>query len=199
MNPQDLIAVPREILNTVEAELEKAKRAFTELREREKQIIVERDHWKAVARELKKEAVTREMELDKGKQTIAGLYESEKRVVVRYDHLEEVGKALKKEVAMRETELEKARQTIARLRESGKRAVAQRDHSEAIVKESEKELAVLRLQNTQLDHKFEDAKRAFAKLYHPNASVSARPLETMVRGEIFKEFWTELERIESQT
>jgi len=98
-----------------------------------------------------------------------------------------------------ETELDKAKQTIARLRETGKRAVAQRDHWAAVAKTVEQELADLRRQSRKVDIKFEEAKRAFAKLYHPNASASRSPLEAMVRTEIFKEFWAELERIESQT
>jgi septal ring factor EnvC (AmiA/AmiB activator) len=99
-----------------------------------------------------------------------------------------------------ETELAKARETIVRLRETGKRAVAQSERWEATAKALEKELADLRRQNGKSDdRKFEEAKRAFAKLYHPNASSSRSPLETMVRSEIFKEFWTELERIEVKT
>jgi hypothetical protein len=97
-----------------------------------------------------------------------------------------------------EAELEKAKQTITRLRDTGKRAVAQRDHWEAIAKRLEQELADLQRSPQRSDRKFEEAKRAFAKLYHPNASVSLGPLEKMVRSEIFKEFWAELERIESQ-
>jgi hypothetical protein len=42
MNPQDLIAVPREILKTVEAELEKAKRTIIKFRERGTQVVAER-------------------------------------------------------------------------------------------------------------------------------------------------------------
>jgi chromosome segregation ATPase len=161
-------------------------------------LEAERDNREAVARELEKEVAERETELEKAKQTIARLHETGKQAVAQRYHLEGVGKELENEVAARKTELEKATQTIARLRETGKRAIGQRDHLEAVVKTSEEELAVLRLKNAKLDHKFEDAKRAFAKIYHPNASVSRSPLETMVRGEIFKEFWGQLERIDSQ-
>lgn len=45
------------------------------------------------------------------------------------------------------------------------------------------------------DQKFRGAKRAFARLYHPNGST-AEGLEKVVRAEFFKEFWRELERIE---
>jgi hypothetical protein len=95
-----------------------------------------------------------------------------------------------------EAQLEQAKQTIARLRENGKKAVAQRDRWEALAKALEKEVGDLRSQNGKSDRKFEEAKRAFAKLYHPDASASRSPLERMVRGEIFKEFWAELECIE---
>jgi hypothetical protein len=96
-------------------------------------------------------------------------------------------------------ELAGAMETIAKLRETGKRAVAQSEQWEAAAKALQKELADLRRQNGQSDHKFEEAKRAFAKLYHPNAAHSGGALETMLRGEIFKEFWAELERIEAKT
>jgi hypothetical protein len=98
-----------------------------------------------------------------------------------------------------ETELDEVKKTITRLRETGKRAVAQRDHWEAVAKTLQKAVADLQRKTQKPDRKFEEAKRAFAKLYHPNASVSRSPLETMLRGEIFKEFWAELERIESQS
>lgn len=47
------------------------------------------------------------------------------------------------------------------------------------------------------DKRFTDAKRAFARLYHPN-SANGAGIEKVVRAEIFKEFWAELERIEAQ-
>lgn len=47
------------------------------------------------------------------------------------------------------------------------------------------------------DRRFTDAKRAFARLYHPNSSTGTG-IEKVVRAEIFKEFWAELERIEAQ-
>jgi hypothetical protein len=59
----------------------------------------------------------------------------------------------------------------------------------------EQELTELR--KSKPHHKFEEAKKAFAKLYHPNASLSQSPLEATLRAEIFKEFWAELERIDA--
>lgn len=95
-----------------------------------------------------------------------------------------------------ETELEEAKQTIATLREAGERAVVQRDQWEARAKQLEKQFTDLRRQEGHRDRKFEQAKRVFAKLYHPNAAIARSPLEAMIVGDVFKEFWAELERIE---
>jgi hypothetical protein len=97
-----------------------------------------------------------------------------------------------------EAELQRAKATIVRPREAGKRAVAQRDQWETRAKELDRLVANLRRQSGNADNKFEQAKRVFAKLYHPNAAVGRSPLEAMVRTEVFKEFWAELERIESE-
>ena len=98
-----------------------------------------------------------------------------------------------------EAELAAAKQTINRLRNAGKRAVAQSDQWEARAKELEGQLTNRRPKNAEDDnHKFAQTKRIFAKLYHPNALVGLSPLEKMVRGELFKEFWKELERIERE-
>jgi len=43
--------------------------------------------------------------------------------------------------------------------------------------------------------KLREAKRTFARLYHPD-NVHGSGIDKMVRAEIFKEFWRELERIE---
>ena len=42
---------------------------------------------------------------------------------------------------------------------------------------------------------FVEVKRAFAKKYHPN-SMTCSGMEKLIRSEIFKEFWGEIERIE---
>lgn len=43
--------------------------------------------------------------------------------------------------------------------------------------------------------KFRQAKKAFARLYHPDQIAGDSP-EKRIRVELFKEFWEELERIE---
>lgn len=45
------------------------------------------------------------------------------------------------------------------------------------------------------DVKFRQAKKAFARLYHPDQTAGDSP-EKQLRTELFKEFWDELERIE---
>jgi len=46
------------------------------------------------------------------------------------------------------------------------------------------------------DAKFRRAKSAFARLYHPDRLTGEGP-ETIIRTEVFKEFWDELQRIEA--
>jgi hypothetical protein len=46
------------------------------------------------------------------------------------------------------------------------------------------------------DRKFISVKREFAKMYHPN-NPGFTGMEKVVRGELFKEFWQVLERIEA--
>lgn len=45
------------------------------------------------------------------------------------------------------------------------------------------------------DQKFRQAKRLFARLYHPD-NAKGDDLERLIRTEFFKEFWQELERID---
>lgn len=45
------------------------------------------------------------------------------------------------------------------------------------------------------DEKFSEARRAFARLYHPD-NVKGGGLDKIIRAEIFKEYWSELEKIE---
>lgn len=45
------------------------------------------------------------------------------------------------------------------------------------------------------DMKFRQAKKAFARLYHPD-QIAGESAEKRIRTELFKEFWDELDRIE---
>lgn len=47
-----------------------------------------------------------------------------------------------------------------------------------------------------VDQKFRQAKSAFARRYHPDR-VQGHESEAQIRTEVFKEFWEELQRIES--
>ena len=46
------------------------------------------------------------------------------------------------------------------------------------------------------DEKFRRAKSAFARRYHPDR-ISGNGEETRIRTEVFKDFWEELQRIET--
>lgn len=73
------------------------------------------------------------------------------------------------------------------------RTMERAKRAEARVLELERQLAVNRSVNSS--DMFQDAKRQFARLYHPD-SVKVDGIEKLVRGEIFKEFWSILEGIE---
>ena len=45
------------------------------------------------------------------------------------------------------------------------------------------------------DRRFQEAKRAFARRFHPDF-VNATGMERTLRTDLFKEFWADLERIE---
>ena len=94
-------------------------------------------------------------------------------------------------------DLELAKGTIEKLREAAKTAIAHRDEWATRASELEQELADLR-QRAVGDRKFEQTKRGFAKLYHPNSTAGGSSLDATVRAEVFKEYWVELERIEAE-
>ena len=47
------------------------------------------------------------------------------------------------------------------------------------------------------DARFRAAKAAFARLYHPDRTRT-EGIERLIREQVFKEFWAEIERIERQ-
>jgi chromosome segregation ATPase len=173
-----------------------AERAIARAKELEQQVAI------ATA-----EATAIKSALKQANTTIARLQNSEKMAVAQRDQWQAKARELESKLAAVtqvsdtavEADLETAKQTIKRLRSAGRRAVAQRDQWEARAKELEGQLANLRPKNAENDnHKFAQTKRIFAKLYHPNALVGLSPLEKVIRGELFKEFWAELERIERE-
>ncbi len=112
--------------------------------------------------------------------------------------------------------------TVSRLRQTGHSLVAQRDAARAeaaslrlALGTAQQELSRVR---QHLEHeakqreappvvinmpapepggqaKFRAAKLAFARLYHPDRGGSSE-VDRMVRAQVFKEFWAELDRIE---
>ena len=122
--------------------------------------------------------------------------------------------------AVEHRELAEARAQIRRLeeinvelRDKGKQVVADRDRWEAKANSLERELARTRVAQRQAraqpafgqkgggdgnaNAKIKTAKIAFAKLCHPNNQRSSGS-DATIRAEIFKEFWEQLERIESE-
>jgi hypothetical protein len=83
-------------------------------------------------------------------------------------------------------QLKKNELRIMDLMSKGKKVVAERDRLEAELN---------RKTAAQGDDKFIAAKRAFAKLYHPN-NAGLQGIEKTIRSEVFKEFWEVLETID---
>jgi hypothetical protein len=81
--------------------------------------------------------------------------------------------------------------TIADLRRKGKRVVADRDQWEARARQLDTEL-----KNAHEDTRFRALKVAITRICHPDNYSSSGKLEALVRAEIFKELWAELEKIE---
>jgi multidrug resistance efflux pump len=118
--------------------------------------------------------------------------------------------------------LQQLEATVARLRDSGHSIVAQRDAARAeaaslrlALGTAQQELSRVRehreyesLARSVLQHRpaapppspeeasrFRAAKLAFARLYHPDRAAGSE-LDKAIRGQVFREFWAELERIE---
>jgi hypothetical protein len=103
------------------------------------------------------------------------------------------------EVTRLSAERDALRERISVLASRGKRVVADRDRWEAEAKRLASELSGLRSGSEQprsgSDEKFKAAKRAFARVFHPNNAVDDGPGKS-VRTEMFKRFWPILEDIE---
>lgn len=95
---------------------------------------------------------------------------------------------------------------ILRLRDLGKTVVAERDRLKSLLEKErrerhkvEAELSTARSAASSTPgsdaKKFREAKAAFARLYHPDQHKGGL-IDAVVRSEIFKEFWAELEKIE---
>jgi DNA anti-recombination protein RmuC len=97
-----------------------------------------------------------------------------------------------------ERENDTLRSRVADLSQKGKQVVAERDQWEAEAKrlKQELDLPIRKSPSAAGDQRFAQAKREFARLYHPNA-LTGSSFERTVRGEIFKEFWEVLQRIEN--
>ena len=93
---------------------------------------------------------------------------------------------------------------IAKLKESGRLILRQRDEARASVGEFSSRIAVLqqKLAESSVERataggegRFRAVKAAFARMYHPDRIAHAG-LERSLREQVFKEFWTEIEKIE---
>jgi outer membrane murein-binding lipoprotein Lpp len=123
------------------------------------------------------------------------------------------------QLAVLHSKVQELEATVTRLRQNGHSVVAQRDAARAeaaslrvALGASQQELSRVR-QHEELAFlakavlrdpppaepadggKFRSAKLAFARLYHPDRGGSSE-LDRLIRAQVFKEFWTELERIE---
>jgi outer membrane murein-binding lipoprotein Lpp len=129
------------------------------------------------------------------------------------------------QLAVLHSKVQELEATVARLRQNGHSVVAQRDAARAeaaslrlALGAAQQELArgrqhdefaflakavlrepppppVFSAPDPADSGKFRSAKLAFARLYHPDRGGSSE-LDRLIRAQVFKEFWTELERIE---
>lgn len=108
------------------------------------------------------------------------------------------------DVLSSEEEIKKLSDTIADLRQKGKKAVASRDNwknraksAESKVKELERRISRFGTISTENDTKFQKIKTKFANMYHPDKIIGSK-IEKIIKQEIFKEFWAEIENIEKK-
>ncbi len=101
-------------------------------------------------------------------------------------------------------EIKKLNNTIADLRRKGKKAVASRDSWKRKAEDAEKKIVELekrfsRFENgfTNSDSKFQKIKNRFAVMYHPDKIIGDK-YEKLIKQEIFKEFWEEIEKIDNK-
>ena len=135
------------------------------------------------------------------------------------------GAAGEGQMATLQNKLQELEATVARLRQTGHSVVSQRDAARAeatslrlALGTAQQELARVR-QHEEFEFlakavlreppppvvfaapdpadngKFRAAKLAFARLYHPDRGGSSE-IDRLIRSQVFKEFWAELERIE---
>ena len=110
-------------------------------------------------------------------------------------------KNINKNSNRKDTRINDEKDIIEDLRAKGKNAVASRDkwRKRAEIAESR----VIELENKLLskssnnDAKFKKFKNKFSMMYHPDR-ISGSNLEKLVKQEIFKEFWQEIEKIENE-
>jgi hypothetical protein len=102
---------------------------------------------------------------------------------------------------IKETRIKDKKDIIDDLREKGKKAVASRDKwrnraeiAESRVNELENKLLS---KNSNTDAKFKKIKNKFSMMYHPDR-ISGSNFEKLVKQELFKEFWQEIEKIEDE-
>lgn len=88
---------------------------------------------------------------------------------------------------------ENARHALERMKQAESRAAAAEGNARA----AQRGAAGQQSAHTGRDEKFRASKRAFAHLYHPD-NVKVEGLDKIIRAEIFKEYWRELETIEKR-
>jgi hypothetical protein len=89
------------------------------------------------------------------------------------------------------------RQTITRLRAAGKTIIEQREQWKRRAAEAEEKLndvGGIRLDGPNKN--YDTLKRFLAKQFHPDQAPGSG-IEKMIRGEMFKEIWNEIQRIDS--
>jgi hypothetical protein len=107
----------------------------------------------------------------------------------RVQALESELAGIRQQAAICQSVLVRCQEELQAAREDATKAKARADAAEANARASSGAAS------PGADGKFQAAKRAFARLYHPD-NIKADGLDKVIRAEIFKEFWRELESIQ---
>jgi hypothetical protein len=91
-------------------------------------------------------------------------------------------------------EMKRLNVTVEKLRAALKQVAEHRDQ----LKDEVARLAKIAAPHDEANRRFEKTKISFAKFYHPNTLSGFSHLDVPTRGEVFREFWAELERIEAE-
>lgn len=105
-------------------------------------------------------------------------------------------------------EIDRLNAEISRIKEAGRKIIRQRDEARKELMSAQAEIFTIRQKlrssvvsdmraPSEGEDRFRQAKRAFAQKFHPD-KCQATGFDRIVREQVFKEFWADLESIEKR-